>query len=140
MVLLRLTYATLLEYTVMPGQVFIFWLALVPQLRRRWFAGRLLLAVLAAQWFWEATSARQSSTRSLLAPATRGLAAVSTKEPLVQPADDNDATLLDAEAAGRAVVVVAGRGLVVVVCGLVVVGRVVVVVVGRVVVVVAVEV
>ena len=124
MVLLRLTYATLLEYTVMPGQVFIFWLALVPQLRRRWFAGRLLLAVLSAQWFWTATSARQSSTRSLFAPATRGLTVVSTKVPLEQPADDNKGILPGAETDGRVVVVV------VVAVGVVVGGRVVVVVTG----------
>ena len=34
LLLLRLTVVTLLEDTVMPGQVFIFWLALVPQFSR----------------------------------------------------------------------------------------------------------
>ena len=101
----------------MPGQVFIFWLALAPQFRRRWFAGRLSLAVLAAQWFWAATSARQSSTRSLLAPATLGLTVVSTKVPLEQPADDNSGMFL--EPGGRVLVVV---GAAVVVGGLVVAG------------------
>ena len=46
---------------------------------------------------------------------------MSTKVPLVQPADDNDVMFLDAEAGGRVVVVVA--------VGVVVGGRVVVVVV-----------
>ena len=109
----------------MPGQVFIFWLVLVPQVRRRWRAGKLLFG-LDVQWFRMATRAKQSSTRSLLAPRTLVLSAVATKVPSVQPVADSIGMLL--EAGGLVVVgVVVGR--------VVGVGRVVVVVVGRVVVV-----
>ena len=62
-----------------------------------------LLSVLDVQWFRMATRARQSSTRSLLAPAILGLAVVFTKVPLVQPVADNLGMLL--EAGGRVVVV-----------------------------------
>ena len=105
LLLLRSIFVTLLDVTVMPGHVFIFWLALVPHCRRRWLAGRLLLDALAVQWFRMATRARQSSTRSLLAPAILGLVVVFTKVPLVQPAADNRGMFLGA--GGRVVV---GRG------------------------------
>ena len=42
------------------------------------------MAATAAQLFWMATRFWQSSTRSLLAPAVVGLAAVSTKVPSEQ--------------------------------------------------------
>ena len=48
-------------------------------------AERMLLSVTAAQWFWMATRAWQSSARSLFAPVTLGFAVRSTKVPSVQP-------------------------------------------------------
>ena len=82
--LLRSIIATRLDATVMPVQVSIFSEAPVPQVLRGWSALRLSLAVLAAQWFCIATKAWQSSTKSLFAPETVGLAVVSTKVPSVQ--------------------------------------------------------
>ena len=56
----------------------------MPQVRRGWVPARVLLAETPAQWFWMATRAWQSSTRSLLLPLTLGLMVVLTKVPLVQ--------------------------------------------------------
>ena len=68
----------------MPDQVSIFCVVVVPQVLREWVVQKLS----DAQWFWRATRVRQSSTRSLFAPATTGWVEVSTKVPSVQPVAD----------------------------------------------------
>ena len=72
---------TLLAVMVTPGQVSILGVVGEPQVRSGCSAGRSLFAAAAAQWFWAATRASQSSTRSLFAPAVWGLAVMSTKVP-----------------------------------------------------------
>ena len=58
----------------------------VPQVLMPWLLSSSELAATAEKWFWMATRASQSSTRSLLVPGVRELAAVSTKVPSAQPA------------------------------------------------------
>ena len=103
---------TLSAVTVIPGQSSILRAAGVPQVLSGCSAGRSLLASTAAQWFWMATRASQSSARSLFVPATMELAAASTKVPSVQPAADRS-VMLPVSAVGGGEVV--GGGVVVVV-------------------------
>ena len=79
---------TLSAVMVTPGQVSILRAAGVPQVRSGCSTGRSLLAATAAQWFWTATKASQSSARSLFAPAAWGLEAMSRKVPSEHPVED----------------------------------------------------
>ena len=79
---------TLSAVTVIPGQSSILRAAGEPQVRSGCSTGRSLLASTDAQWFWMATRASQSSTRSLFAPAVVGLTVVLTKLPSEHPVGD----------------------------------------------------
>ena len=76
---------TLLLETVTPGQAPIFWVApAAPHVRKPAFHLTYSFPVAPAKALKMATTARQSSAKSLLLPVTLGLAVRSTKVPSVQ--------------------------------------------------------
>ena len=79
---------TLLAEMVIPVHASILGVVGEPQVRSGCSTGRSLFAATAAQWFWTATKASQSSARSLFAPAAWGLEAMSTKVPSEHPVED----------------------------------------------------